>query len=104
MDGSLMQEASQLNGSPVQPLSQVSGASVQAAAPQLCQIVANWLRLIKLSGESEHRKGFMKTARMCTHFYCGAMGFMWSDDFRREFLNGLPAPDFKITIAKAFEM
>ncbi len=71
--------------------------------PGLTQIVEGWRSLIKLAEGHEKRKKFMKTAKMCTHFYAGAMGFMWDDTFRKDFLGSMPSPEFKITIAKGFE-
>lgn len=70
----------------------------------LTQVVEAWRGLIKISAENEKRKKFMQTAKMCTYFYAGAMGFMWDETFRKNFLGGMPSPEFKLTIAKAFEM
>lgn len=70
----------------------------------LAGVVESWRQRIRASEVSDHRKGFMKTAEMCDHFFSGAMEMMWSDDFRNKYLGGMPAPRFKLTIAKAFEM
>lgn len=67
-------------------------------------IVQSWRGRIAASEASSARVGFMKTADMCNHFFAGAMGLMWDDAFREKHLGGMPAPRFKITIAKAFEM
>lgn len=70
----------------------------------MSEIVEGWRRRIAASESNQHRRQFMETAKMCNHFYAGSMGLMWEDKFRRDFLNDMPAPRFKITIAKAFEM
>lgn len=77
---------------------------MEQVTTHLSQIVAGWRSIIKLSAENEKRKKFMQTAKMCSHFYAGAMGFMWDESFRKTFLGGMPSPEFKLTIAKAFEM
>ncbi len=66
--------------------------------------VKGWVRQINASRSDERRKGFMATADMCNQFYSGSFGMMWDDKFRNEFLGGMPAPKFKVTISKAFEM
>lgn len=70
----------------------------------LTQVVEAWRSLIKMSEQNDKRKKFMQTAKMCSHFYAGAMGFMWDEQFRKDFLGNMPSPEFRITIAKAFEM
>jgi len=37
-------------------------------------------------------------------FFSGDMGFMYQEGFLQKFLRGIPAPRFRITIAKAFEL
>jgi hypothetical protein len=51
-----------------------------------------------------HKKPFQKVADQCMGFFSGAMGFMYDEKFKREFLGTVPAPQFKITICKAFEL
>lgn len=70
----------------------------------MSDIVQAWRDKIKASADSDERKKFMKTAAMCDHFYRGAMGTMWSHDFRKTYLGGIEEPKFQVTIAKAFEL
>jgi hypothetical protein len=70
----------------------------------MASICEAWRMRIRASEVSDHRKGFMRTADMCYQFFAGAMGLMWSPEFREKFLGNMPAPRFKLTIAKAFEM
>lgn len=69
----------------------------------MIEIVQAWRDKIRSSALSDERKKFMKTARMCDHFYRGAMGTMWSEEFRSAYLGNMDAPKFSVTIAKAFE-
>ena len=66
--------------------------------------VEDWRKQIRASASSADRKGFMKTARTCDEFFRGTVGGMWDDDFRSKFLDGIPAPRFKLTVAKGFEL
>lgn len=70
----------------------------------MSDIVEAWRQKLAASEKSEDRCEFMARARMCNHFFAGSMGLMWGDKFRSEFLGGMPAPKFKVTIAKAFEL
>lgn len=65
-------------------------------------ITNTWLQQVGLARQV--RDPFAKTAAMCRNFYQGTCGFMWDDAFRKEFMSSLPAPKFKFTIAKAFEL
>jgi hypothetical protein len=77
---------------------------MEVISTHLSQVVEAWKSLIQLSAQNDKRKKFMNTAKMCSNFYAGAMGFMWDQSFRDEFLGGMPSTSFKLTIAKAFEM
>lgn len=77
---------------------------MEVISTHLSQVVEAWNSLIKASAQNDKRKKFMNTAKMCSNFYAGAMGFMWDQSFRDEFLGGMPSTSFKLTIAKAFEM
>lgn len=70
----------------------------------LYSVVDSWLRRIRASEASDDRKAFMETGAMCNQFFAGSLGFMWDDNFRERYLGSMPAPKFKITIAKAFEL
>lgn len=70
----------------------------------MTDIVADWESQFKLSESDTRRQGFIKTAKMCHQFYAGEFGGMWDDGFRNNHLGGMPAPKFKVTVAKAFEM
>lgn len=50
------------------------------------------------------KKAFTSVARQCEQFFSADVGFMWKEDFQKEFMGGKVAPKFKITIAKAFEL
>jgi hypothetical protein len=70
----------------------------------LRDVVDGWVKRIEASRSSTHRIGFMRTAATCNEFFAGSMETMWSDKFRIDYLNGIPAPKFKLTVAKAFEL
>jgi len=70
----------------------------------MSSIVEAWRGKIRLSRDSADRKRFMRDAEMCDFFFRGSMGMMWSDEFRNKFLAGMPVPQFKVTINKAFEL
>lgn len=61
-----------------------------------------WLQQIGLARAA--RKPFADTAAICRNFFQGTCGFMWDSSFRERFFSGLPAPKFKLTIAKGFEL
>lgn len=61
-----------------------------------------WLQ--QIASARAARAPFAKTAAICRNFFQGTCGFMWDPAFRQEFLGGLPAPKFKLTIAKGFEL
>ena len=73
----------------------LSGVKTQA-------IVAAWSAQIEAARAK--KEPFSKTAKLCEHFFCASMGFMWESGFRRQYLNNMPAPQFQITIAKGFEL
>ena len=61
-----------------------------------------WTAAIKAAQEA--KSGFTKTGEICETFFVGAMDSMWNDSFRSRFLGGLPAPQFRLTINKTFEL
>lgn len=65
-------------------------------------VVKEWGR--RVTSARETRKDFMRTAAICTNFFQGSNGFMWDSAFRQKFFSSLPAPDFKVTLNKAFEL
>lgn len=65
-------------------------------------IVDGWVR--RLGKAAKAKQPFQKTADQCMQFYTGTLGFMWDDKFQREYMNSKITPQFKLTIAKAFEL
>lgn len=70
----------------------------------MTDIVADWRSRITASVADPRRKGFMATAKMTNQFFAGSFGAMWEESFRANHLGGMPAPKFKVTQNKAFEM
>lgn len=69
---------------------------------RLEKLTSVWLNRIEQARKA--REPFRQTADICRNFYQGTCGFMWDDSFRNKFFSNLPAPQFKMTIAKAFEL
>lgn len=69
----------------------------------MVEVTQVWRDKVNASRTSESRVKFMKTAAMCDHFYRGSMQTLWSESFRNEYLGGMDAPKFHVTVAKAFE-
>ncbi len=67
----------------------------------LAPMVQSWTAAIKASRKS--KENFTKTGKICHDFYVGAVDSFWGE-FRRDFMSSLPAPAFKICIAKTFEL
>jgi hypothetical protein len=61
-----------------------------------------WSAAIKAAEEA--KAPFSKTAEICQTFFTGSMDAMWNDSFRSRFLGGLPAPQFRLTLNKTFEL
>lgn len=61
-----------------------------------------WTSALKAAEEA--KAGFTKTGEICETFFTGAMDSMWNDTFRSRFLGGLPAPQFRLTLNKTFEL
>lgn len=72
------------------------------AEGRLKKLTSVWLRKIEQARIA--REPFRKTADICRNFYQGSCGFMWEEGFRNKYFANLPAPRFKLTIAKAFEL
>lgn len=51
-----------------------------------------------------HKKPFNDVAAQCMEFFAGSMGFMWNQEFINKYMGGIPAPRFRLTICKAFEL
>lgn len=69
---------------------------------RLAKLTQVWLTRIEQARKA--REPFRQTADICRNFYQGTCGFMWEDTFRSKWFSNLPAPQFKMTIAKAFEL
>jgi len=65
-------------------------------------IVDGWLA--KLAHARDAKKAFSAVGKQCDSFFSGAMGFMWQDEFKKQYLNGGLQSKFHITVAKAFEL
>ncbi len=65
-------------------------------------LVKIWTAAMKAAEEA--KSGFTKTGEICETFFTGAMDSMWNDTFRSRFLGGLPAPQFRLTLNKTFEL
>ena len=65
-------------------------------------IVDAWRERIGYAHKS--KEGFRAIGKQCEQFYSADMGFMWERDFMTKNFGGDIAPQFKITIAKAFEL
>lgn len=61
-----------------------------------------WMAAIKAAEEA--KSGFNKTGEICQTFFTGAMDSVWNDTFRTRFLGGMPAPQFRLTINKTFDL
>ena len=61
-----------------------------------------WVSAIK-AAETE-KSGFNKTGEICQTFFTGAMDSMWNDTFRTRFLGGMPAPQFRLTLNRTFDL
>ena len=71
-------------------------------AVDLSGLVKIWTAAMKAAEEA--KAGFTKTGEICETFFTGAMDSMWNDNFRSRFLGGLPAPQFRLTLNKTFEL
>ena len=71
-------------------------------ADALRQITSGWLSKIELAKQS--KKHFDDVGEQCTAFFQAAVSFMWEPDFRRKFLGTEVAPNFHVTLNKAFEL
>lgn len=68
----------------------------------LAKICDGWLTRIEQARKV--REPFRSTADICRNFFQGSCGFMWNDTFRDKYFSNLPAPRFKMTVAKGFEL
>lgn len=58
----------------------------------------------RLGAAAVMKRRFDKVADQCMEFFQAGAGFMWEEKFKRDYFQGkLPAPKFKITIAKLYE-
>ena len=64
-------------------------------------IVTAWLS--KVGKGIEHKKPFQDVADQCMGFYCGAVDFLWQDEFKRRYVGNIH-PKFKLSLCKAFEL
>ncbi len=65
-------------------------------------IAQGWID--KIGAAITAKKAFSAVGKQCEQFFSGDLGFMWKDDFRRNYMDGNIAPKFKVTLNKAFEL
>lgn len=65
-------------------------------------ICTGWLA--KIEYEQRAKQGWSDVVEDCMHFFTGATGFMWGDEYRSKFWQADASPKFRLTIAKAFEL
>jgi hypothetical protein len=68
----------------------------------LGSLTSTWVAAIKAAEES--KANFNRTAEICQTFFTGSMDAMWNDTYRTKFLGGMPAPQFRLTLNKTFEL
>lgn len=65
-------------------------------------VVADWVSRIEHAHKT--KQPFKEIADQCMGFFSRACGFMWDQSFRSKYLGNIDAPQFKVTVAKAFEL
>jgi len=68
----------------------------------LRHLTKGWLSKIDLAKEAKSH--FNEVSEQCTAFFQASVSFMWEPDFRRKFLGTDVAPNFHVTLNKAFEL
>ena len=79
-----------------------ASSSSKKLSDALRQITTGWLSKIELSKQA--KKNFDEVSEQCTAFFQASCSFMWEPDFRRKFLGTDVAPNFHVTLSKAFEL
>ena len=74
----------------------------QNMSDALRQITSGWLSKIELAKQS--KKHFNDVSEQWAAFFQASVSFMWEPDFRRKFLGTNVAPNFHVTLNKAFEL
>lgn len=67
-------------------------------------LVTGWTSKIEAAKKSDARKRWEDVAGECEKFYSGKTGFMWDAKNGSQFWEGIPAPRFRLTLTKAFEL
>ena len=78
------------------------GKSKSKLDDALRQITSGWLSKIELAKQAKSH--FNEVSEQCTAFFQASVSFMWEPDFRRKFLGTNVAPNFHVTLNKAFEL
>lgn len=65
-------------------------------------LVSGWLNKIELAIRS--RSHWQEIADECMMFFSKSAAAMWDPKYQKKFWKGVPAPRFRVTINKAFEM
>ena len=63
---------------------------------------SSWLAKIEKARAA--REHWEEVAQECEMFYSKSAAAMWKEDYKRKFWKGVPAPRFRVTINKAFEL
>ena len=78
------------------------GKSKSQVDDALRQITTGWLSKIELAKKAKGH--FDEVGEQCTAFFQASVSFMWEPDFRKKFLGTDVAPNFHVTLNKAFEL
>ena len=65
-------------------------------------LVTGWLSKIELA--KKYKSRWTDIADECTMFYSRSAAVMWDSSYAKKFWKGVPAPRFRVSINKAFEM
>jgi len=79
-----------------------NGSTTGKLPDALRQITSGWLNKIELAKKAKGH--FNEVGEQCTSFFQASVSFMWEPDFRRKFLGTSVAPNFHVTLNKAFEL
>ncbi len=79
-----------------------NGSTTGKLPDALRQITSGWLNKIELAKQAKSH--FDEVGEQCTSFFQASVSFMWEPDFRRKFLGTNVAPNFHVTLNKAFEL
>jgi len=58
----------------------------------------------RLDAALSRKSRFQKIADQCDYFFRGDLGFMWSGEFKSQYMPRMSSPGIQVSIAKAFEL